>query len=51
MLTNRIHVRRTDHGREAPFRELWEYMEKSDAWFAARNITGKDRRIYLASGN
>jgi hypothetical protein len=43
----RIHVRRTDHGNEAPFRELSEYLHFADEWFANNQVA--EKMIYLAS--
>jgi hypothetical protein len=44
-----IHVRRTDHRIEAPFRELSEYLVHADKWFESQQLYGKDRHIYLAT--
>jgi len=43
-----VHVRRTDHRVEAPFRELSEYMVHVKKWFDDQNHQG-DRWVYLAS--
>jgi len=43
-----VHVRRTDHRVEAPFRELSEYMEHVSKWFASIGQT-RNKYVYLAS--
>jgi len=48
-----MHVRRTDHRGEAPFREVSEYMSWIDDWFSKqtkyRLSTGVKRRVFLAT--
>ncbi len=47
--SRRIHIRRTDHGFEAPFRQVREYMELIQEWFDKRNVTDKKRVVYIAT--
>jgi len=44
-----IHVRRTDHRNEAPFRDLKDYVELAVKWFDSENVPEGERRIYLAT--
>eukprot|EP01114_Cavostelium_apophysatum_P018265 TRINITY_DN5616_c0_g2_i1.p1 TRINITY_DN5616_c0_g2~~TRINITY_DN5616_c0_g2_i1.p1 ORF type:complete len:495 (+),score=94.59 TRINITY_DN5616_c0_g2_i1:42-1526(+) len=44
-----IHIRRTDHEREAPFRSVEEYLGPATKWFEDNNVPVGQRKIYLAT--
>lgn len=44
-----IHVRRTDHKIEAPYRDLSDYMKHVLEWFDGHQISPDNRRVFLAT--